>query len=102
MAKRKVTTIQGINVRAPTGPLRIGADWPGVFLRGDEAPSWTKALELAVNELIKQATLTEDPEFGHAAQRLRELSRLLTSAKVEGAERAIMARERDLAMSGPR
>ena len=102
MAKRKLTSIQGVNVRAPTGPLRIGADWPGVFLRGDEAASWTKALKLAVNTLSKQATVTEDSDLDSAARELRKLSQLLSSAMIKGAQRDLIARERDLAMSQPR
>ena len=23
--------------RVPTGPLKLGEDWPGIFIRGDEA-----------------------------------------------------------------
>lgn len=34
-----------IGQRICTGPLRIGADWPGIFIRGDEALGLADKLE---------------------------------------------------------
>lgn len=33
------------DVRMPTGPLKFGDDWPGVFIRGDEAQFFASAIE---------------------------------------------------------
>jgi hypothetical protein len=30
--------------RIETGPLRFGSDWPGVFIRGDDALGWSGTL----------------------------------------------------------
>lgn len=98
MAKKAIATVAGVEYRARTGALRIGSDWPGVFLRGDEAMSWSAALELAASELIKRAK--QDPEareLGNAALELRKLNALLKSARVTGDEHARIARERDAA-----
>jgi len=35
-----------IPVRLETGPLQMGTDWPGVFLRGDEALAMADNLEM--------------------------------------------------------
>ena len=59
-------------------------------------------MKLAVNTLSKQATVTEDSDLDSAARELRKLSQLLSSAMVKGAQRDLIARERDLAMSQPR
>ena len=36
--------------RLETGPHQFGDDWAGVFIRGDRALSWARALELLVPE----------------------------------------------------
>lgn len=40
--------------RAETGPLRFGDDWPGVFIRGDNAAHYAHALDVVLAYLDKQ------------------------------------------------
>lgn len=45
--------------RPETGPMQFGDDWPGVFIRGDNA----KAILIALQHLrqqVKEAGVTED------------------------------------------
>lgn len=35
--------------RVETGPLQIGEDWPGVFLRGDDAMAHAAAMRAALD-----------------------------------------------------
>jgi hypothetical protein len=35
--------------RPETGPMAFGSDWPGVFIRGDNALAYTLALQDALN-----------------------------------------------------
>jgi hypothetical protein len=52
-----------------TGPLKIGDDWPGVFIRGDEALGYVSAIRAGLS-----------PAKGSA---LDSLLTLLASCKVE-------------------
>ena len=59
--------------RVETGPLQIGDDWPGVFIRGDNA---LMHYSPAVNEALR---LCEDNLPPDKTMALWELLRLLTS-----------------------
>jgi hypothetical protein len=37
--------------RVETGPLRFGDDWPGTFIRGDDAFNYAAHLAVAVEQL---------------------------------------------------
>lgn len=62
--------------RVATGPVRLGTDWPGVFIRGDEA--------LALAELIEAAQLdgTTLPCGGNGGALLNRMVDLLKSCRV--------------------
>lgn len=97
---KRIDTLVDIEYRAPTGPLRIGSDWPGVFIRGDEAGSWSRSLDIAARELTKLSKHAQSPEdvaFSRLSVHLRKLKRLLGSARVDGDVRDRIARERDRA-----
>lgn len=99
---RKIKTLADVECRVPTGPLRIGSDWPGVFLRGDEAGTWALSLDRAARELTrlsKKAQPPDDMEFSRISLHLRELKRILRSARVDGDDQNRIARERDGAAS---
>ena len=34
------------STRVETGPVQFGDDWPGIFIRGDDAFAWAMAIEL--------------------------------------------------------
>lgn len=57
-----------------TGPLRFGDDWPGIFIRGDEALALAQRLEMVlVTE--NQGLLSEVP--------VEEVITMLRSCRVE-------------------
>lgn len=94
MPKRRITHLPGVEFQAPTGPLRIGTDWPGVFIRADEAGNWTVAIDKAVAALKPVVIANQDIQLGQTLTDLKELQRLLKSAIVRDAEYDRMARER--------
>jgi hypothetical protein len=58
--------------RVETGPVRFGADWPGLFIRGDDALAFQVWLD-------KAATLIEghDPESKMARRKLYEITKAI-------------------------
>ena len=38
--------------RVETGPIQFGDDWPGVFIRGDNALFYAQHLDVAINSTI--------------------------------------------------
>jgi len=40
--------------RVETGPIRFGDDWPGVFIRGDNALFYARSIQHAMNRLSAQ------------------------------------------------
>jgi hypothetical protein len=46
--------------RVETGPLQFGPDWPGVFIRGDNAFGYRLSLEHAVSVLDKLIHAEQD------------------------------------------
>jgi hypothetical protein len=64
--------------RPPTGPMKFARDWPGVFIRGDEA------LALASNvEMAQRADFL--PQKGPGAVLLEQVAQLLRSCDVGSA-----------------
>jgi hypothetical protein len=41
--------------RAETGPMQFGVDWPGIFIRGDDALSYAQTLERTIAALPASA-----------------------------------------------
>ena len=62
-------------LRPATGPMQIGADWPGVFIRGDEA----MALADSINAAQRADFLSA---HGPGAELLRQMIELLRSCMV--------------------
>ena len=71
MATREIQKATA-DYRVETGPVSFGLDWPGLFIRGDEA----MALQVWLD---KAATLIEghDPESKMARRRLYELTKAI-------------------------
>ncbi len=67
--------------RIPTGVLRLGADWPGIFIRGDEALAFASEIAACI-EGVKRGSLPPDQKNG----RLDALLRLLGSCRVVNQE----------------
>jgi hypothetical protein len=63
--------------RVETGPLMFGDDWPGMFLRGDDALGYALYLDQAANRLEKA------DELGWMdAMFLRQFAELLRESRV--------------------
>lgn len=46
--------------RVETGPVQFGNDWPGVFIRGDNAAYYAMTLEGLLDELQQKQELSDD------------------------------------------
>ena len=50
MKKLRITKLPATKNRVETGPLRFGNDWPGIFIRGDDALAVGHSLSLALGK----------------------------------------------------
>lgn len=50
-----ITKVPGVKERVETGPLQFGDDWPGIFIRGDNALGDAQMLEMALPYLPADA-----------------------------------------------
>ena len=73
--------------RTATGPLKFGDDWPGVFIRGDEALGYAGTLrrllaaaESRFTELAQDTTELAQDEIS-AWMRVKEFAALLESCR---------------------
>lgn len=65
--------------RIETGPLQVGDDWPGIFIRGDNAIWWASQLEDAAS------AVANSPCTGHSVgvyASLKEMASLFRSCAV--------------------
>jgi hypothetical protein len=74
MKKLQKTPLDGSQVE--TGPMQFGGDWPGLFIRGDEALGYASALRRGVERLAE----VDSPSVDLA--RLADLVELLGSCRV--------------------
>jgi len=65
--------------RQDTGPIQFGDDWPGMFIRGDEALAYALDIEEAA-EQIEQG----DQASRLDAQRLRAFAQVLRQCEARG------------------
>jgi hypothetical protein len=68
-----------------TGRLQFGSDWPGVFIRGDDALGFALALRSilkSAEDRIMQSGATED-ELAQWS-RIQDLAVVLESCRVDG------------------
>jgi len=65
--------LPGGSGKVPTGPMRFRGDWPGIFVRGDEALGMARILHVIV------ATPGLAPHF---VIFLKEIAELLASCEV--------------------
>jgi hypothetical protein len=52
---QKVPALKG-GKRPETGPMQFGDDWPGLFIRGDDAMARASILRLVLSDLISDLT----------------------------------------------
>lgn len=71
--------------RVETGPVAFGPDWPGVFIRGDNALGYGFNLRRVIVAL--QTTRTRPPEIDVITMMyLTQLADLLQSCRVESSD----------------
>lgn len=72
-------------MRAETGPLQFGDDWPGVFIRGDNAMGFVQALRALLQGLEFSppgSPAVPDAQRGWAIGSVGELVALLESSQI--------------------
>jgi hypothetical protein len=77
MAEYDLQTLEPCECRVETGPVQFGDDWPGVFIRGDNALFYGLTLSAAIARLEK----VEDMDWMQLSV-LRGLRTLLSSCHV--------------------
>jgi hypothetical protein len=75
---RKIDAILHRDQRIETGPVQINDDWPGVFIRGDNAMFYAMALKSLLNMLKDE----KDLDRMLAVSPLYGLAELLASCNV--------------------
>lgn len=50
-----IRKLPALDERPETGPMQFGDDWPGVFIRGDNALFFAQAVEQALTRTPKDA-----------------------------------------------
>jgi hypothetical protein len=66
--------------RVETGPLEINNDWPGIFIRGDNALAYCMSLNMAIKILESNPDCTNMDIF--TLHSLKNLANLLSSCRV--------------------
>jgi hypothetical protein len=82
---QKLQVDLGEDARIETGVVQFNSDWPGVFIRGDNAVGYASCLEQALNILKSQSDLhsgCQDFALAIALVNLASLKNLLQSAIV--------------------
>ena len=69
--------------RPETGPMQFGTDWPGVFIRGDNAFAFANYLTVAIESLESEMML---PRLSPTLESVKGLRDVLQSAYKEAAE----------------
>lgn len=81
----KTTITSGDRKRTETGVIQFNQDWPGVFLRGDDAFGYAMSLLAVIAHMDKKLTANpdDDPTIVFNIQILRGLFHTLTAAIVD-------------------
>lgn len=74
----RITKVPGVQERIETGPLQFGDDWPGVFIRGDNALADANMLEAA----LKYFPMTAETDTWIARRVIEGLISTLRSCRV--------------------
>jgi hypothetical protein len=74
MKKHQKIPLDG--ARPGTGPMQFGDDWPGVFIRGDDAMGYASALRRAIERPVEADSRSVD------VARLAKLVELLGTCRV--------------------
>ena len=55
-----IQTLEALECRPETGPMQFGDDWPGVFIRGDNALFFAMAVRRVAETIDKSGSLWMD------------------------------------------
>lgn len=69
-----------MTTRTETGRMQVGADWPGIFIRGDDALGYAQVLHSVVAAAEPRAS-TLPPDELRVLVRVRELAELLETCR---------------------
>jgi hypothetical protein len=61
--KRKLRTLPGVEGRVETGAIQFGGDWPGLFIRGDDAMALfgnINEIKASLRALLKAHKISEE------------------------------------------
>ena len=68
--------------RVETGSLQINDDWPGIFIRGDNAFAYVIYLNMAIDALEKMSVEQRESLDIFTIGTLRDLANLLSSSRI--------------------
>jgi hypothetical protein len=71
--RKSVTLIPVTDLRVESGPLRFGDDWPGLFLRGDDA----LGIAGQIDRLLSVLTADQVSAAPSAVLQVHELAKLI-------------------------
>lgn len=67
----------GPNPRIETGAVQFGDDWPGLFIRGDNAMALLLAVETLAGQISKHPQVREDPIIGYSLSQLAGIAEII-------------------------
>jgi hypothetical protein len=77
----KVRKIELLGDRIETGPVQFGDDWPGLFIRGDNAAMYANAIHNALEEIDKEGEIIDSVSYGVLRNLLVQLESALQTVK---------------------
>lgn len=83
MTERTVRVLEHTGERVETGPTQIGDDWPGIFIRGDNAVAFATILEMYLDDMKDNAPASETAHINRSV--VQGLANLLRSCTVKPA-----------------
>lgn len=83
MIDREVRVLEHTGDRIETGPTQIGDDWPGVFIRGDNAVAFATILEMFLDDMKDSAPANDTAYINRSV--VQGLANLLRSCTVKQA-----------------
>lgn len=82
MKLEEIRELPGVEHRVETGPIRFGEDWPGTFIRGDNAFAYLMYLEKALDVFYRLGEMDKSLDLYLAFSNLNELAKLLHESNI--------------------
>lgn len=83
MTDREIRVLDHTGDRVETGPTQFGDDWPGVFIRGDNAMAYATILEMFLEDMKDSAPATDTAHINRTV--VQSLANMLRSCIVRPA-----------------